>query len=125
MTVPTAQPTPSALGITFTETMAGFIGEGAPGYRQGEALGRSPASGSRLRRPVTAPDLDAFATDHGQSTGTVRAGCRRQGADEPGIFNLFARDERAAGRCAIVSHSPARAGDASVSKASRTSTTTA
>lgn len=84
------------LGFTFTETMGGFVGDGATDYRKGSALGKRTAERFRFKLTILAEDLGSFLKDPehaARMTGTVTSASL--GEDIPvenAVFNLLQRD---------------------------------
>jgi cholesterol oxidase len=92
-----------SVGFTFTETMGGFVADGAADYRDGAERGRAAGDDLRFNVRVTIDDLGSFIRDpdhRAALSGTVES--KRFGAARPiesGVFNLFKRDE--SGRMAM------------------------
>jgi cholesterol oxidase len=98
----TRLPSSTAIGLTFTETMRGFLGQGfSPTDTFGTATeaGRRANSTVEFTLTITAPDLDAFLVDRNH-TAIAQGRLRVDGFTPPegvpitnGVFNLFVPGE--------------------------------
>lgn len=98
----TRPPSSVAIGLTFTETMRGYVSKSpqpASTYEMAADAGRAANSTIEFTLTITAPDLDEFLVDKNH-TAIARGRLRADGFTGPegvpitnGVFNLFVPGE--------------------------------
>jgi cholesterol oxidase len=86
----------AATGFTFTETMGGFVSQGADDFGRGLSQGKKQGERFRFKLTILADDLKAFLANpahQARMTGTVSSTSLGEGLEvRNAAFNLLQRD---------------------------------